>query len=77
MREVVRDGVSGYVCRTVKDMVSRLRDLDIPPATVRKYVEENFSTEIMAEKYLALYREALGEHSDAREGPERLPAAGD
>jgi len=78
VREVVRDGVSGYVCRTVKAIVSRLCDLNIPPATVRKYVEENFSTQTMAQKYLSLYREALGnQQSDAGGGAQDLPAAGD
>ena len=61
--EVVRDGVSGYICRTVKDMAHRVQTLDINPAAARQYVEENFSIERMVRKYLALYEEALGEMS--------------
>ena len=77
VREIVRDGVSGYVCRTVKGLVTRLRDLNIPPATVRRYVEEHFSTEIMAQKYIALYLEALEARRSVEPGIQRLPAAGD
>jgi glycosyltransferase involved in cell wall biosynthesis len=32
---------------------------------VRRYVEENFSVEVMVRKYLALYEEMLGSKSDA------------
>lgn len=75
VREIVRDGVSGYVCRTVKDIVKRLANLNTPPAQIRRYVEENFSTEIMARNYLALYREAVSnQHSGIEPG---FPAAGD
>jgi len=57
--EVVRDGISGYVCRSVREMDKRLRQLNIEPVAVRRYVEENFSIEKMVGKYLTLYREAL------------------
>lgn len=56
--EVVEDGVSGYICKTVREMVKRVRDLALEPRTIRSYVAENFSTEKMASKYLALYQEA-------------------
>lgn len=61
--EVVRDGVSGYICRTVRDMARRVQSLDINPATVRQYVEENFSIEGMVKNYLTLYKEALASYS--------------
>lgn len=59
--EVVRDGVSGYICRSVPQMVKRVSDLNIPPTTVRRYVEENFSIENMVRKYVDLYQEVLSE----------------
>jgi glycosyltransferase involved in cell wall biosynthesis len=59
--EVVRDGVSGYVCHSARDIAERVRDLAIDPATVRRYVEENFSIEKMVGKYMALYEEAFQE----------------
>jgi glycosyltransferase involved in cell wall biosynthesis len=53
--EIVKDGVSGYVARTVNGLVRRLRDLQIAPADIRRYVEENFSQERMVHDYCALY----------------------
>ena len=57
--EVVRDGVSGYICRSVRAMAGKLKDLSLNPATVRRYVEENFSIEKMVSSYLELYTEAV------------------
>jgi glycosyltransferase involved in cell wall biosynthesis len=62
--EVVRDGVSGYICRSVRDMAKRVREINIPPQTARNYVEENFSVERMAHNYVALYQELLGSKSE-------------
>jgi glycosyltransferase involved in cell wall biosynthesis len=59
--EVVRDGVSGYICRTVRDMVRHVHAMDINPRMVRQYVEENFSIERMVGNYLTLYKEVLGD----------------
>src|SRR5262249_57924750 len=41
VREVVKEGVSGHICRSVKELATSLRSLDIPTFVVRKYVEEN------------------------------------
>src|SRR6201987_781479 len=49
--EIVRDGVSGYVCRTVRDMAKRVGNLNIAPAKVRRYVEESFSVEHLVRNY--------------------------
>jgi glycosyltransferase involved in cell wall biosynthesis len=57
--EVVQNGVSGYICRTVREMVKRVGDLPLDPQKIRAYVAENFSTEQMVNKYLALYEEAV------------------
>ena len=62
--EVIEDGVSGYVCRTVQQMVKRVSELNFEPKTVRQYVEGHFSLERMVRKYLELYQDAL------REAPE-------
>ena len=59
--EVVRDGVSGFVCRSVRDMSRRVRDLNLDPVSVRRYVEENFSVERMVQRYIALYQQVLRE----------------
>ena len=57
--EIVKDGVSGYVSRRIDTLVCRARDLHIQPAAVRRYVEENFSQERMAQDYHALYTQIL------------------
>jgi glycosyltransferase involved in cell wall biosynthesis len=59
--EIVRDGVSGYICRKVPQMVECVSKLKFDPATVRRYVEENFSIDRMVNSYLKLYEDALSE----------------
>ncbi len=55
--EVVKDGVSGYLCHSLEDMVRYAKKLNFDPASVRQYAEENFSLGTMVTKYVALYRE--------------------
>jgi len=57
--EVVRDGVSGYVCRSVRQMAKRATELKFDPRAVRNYVAENFSTQHMVNGYLELYNDIL------------------
>jgi glycosyltransferase involved in cell wall biosynthesis len=57
--EVVVEGVSGHVCRSIREMTRCIRDLHIKPADVRRYVEDNFSVEVMVQKYINLYQEIL------------------
>jgi glycosyltransferase involved in cell wall biosynthesis len=64
--EVVRDGVSGYICRSVRVMAEAVMNLNIDPAVVRRYVEENFSIEKMVRQYITLYQEAFNEGLPAR-----------
>jgi glycosyltransferase involved in cell wall biosynthesis len=64
--EVVRDGVSGHICKTVKQMAERVKTLNFQPRSVRQYVEDNFSLQRMARDYVALYQDAL-RTSDKRE----------
>jgi glycosyltransferase involved in cell wall biosynthesis len=57
--EIVKDGISGYVSRNIDSLVRRIREMNIPPHSVRRYVEENFSQERMARDYCALYSRIL------------------
>ena len=61
VEEVVQDGVSGYVCRSVDEMVSRVRDVGsrLPPQQVRQYVQKYFSVDRMAGDYERLYQEVV------------------
>jgi glycosyltransferase involved in cell wall biosynthesis len=56
--EIVRDGLSGYVCRSIAEMTKRVKNIQISPRALRQYVEENFSLERMVAQYASLYEEA-------------------
>jgi glycosyltransferase involved in cell wall biosynthesis len=64
--EVVRDGISGYVCKSVRQMAHRALDLNISPFVVRGYVEENFSIEKMVLQYVEVYGKAIREKNTDR-----------
>jgi glycosyltransferase involved in cell wall biosynthesis len=66
VREIVGDGVSGYVCRSVRDMTKRVGDMKIEPSSVRRYVEENFSEKRMVREYVRLYEEIVHETKTQR-----------
>lgn len=57
--EIVVEGVSGHICRSVRQMTSCIQQLKIKPSTIRRYVEDNFSIEKMVRGYMGVYREAL------------------
>jgi glycosyltransferase involved in cell wall biosynthesis len=63
VEEVVRDGISGFVCNDVDDMAGRAGPslAKIKPQTVRDYVCRHFSLERMVADYIALYQEMLGD----------------
>lgn len=65
VREIVQDGVSGYVCNSVDELAQCARDVTLSPASVRQYVEANFSLERMLTQYAALYEELVaGAHTE-------------
>jgi glycosyltransferase involved in cell wall biosynthesis len=60
--EIVRDGISGFVCSSVEDAIARVREVQaIRPAAVRAYAQQYFSVERMVQDYLSLYREMYDE----------------
>lgn len=58
--EIVQDGVSGYVSRRIDDLVKHVRDLNLEASVIRRYVEEHFSKERMAQEYRDLYARITG-----------------
>ena len=60
VEEIVRDGVSGWICRDVDDMAARLAAPAISPASCRDWAARHFSCERMVDRYLEVYEDAMG-----------------
>ena len=59
VQEVIRPGISGNVCASADEMAASVQEMVFKPATVRDWVSRNFSAEVMADRYLDLYRSTL------------------
>jgi glycosyltransferase involved in cell wall biosynthesis len=57
VREVVDEGVTGYVCRDVDDMAARAVGLAIDPVQCRRHAETRFHVDLMVRRYEALFLE--------------------
>ena len=58
--EIVKPGVSGYVCQSLEELVASIQCLGkLSPARIRSYVEEHFSVARMTRQYLEIYHSAL------------------
>jgi glycosyltransferase involved in cell wall biosynthesis len=58
--EVVRDGVTGFICETDAEMVAAVRQVaQLERAACRRAFEERFSVQRMAQEYLAVYEQYL------------------
>ncbi len=54
--EVVKDGKTGFVVKNINEAVKAVKNIDkIKREDCRKWVEENFTTEIMVKNYEKLY----------------------
>jgi len=69
--EIVRDGVSGWICRDVEDMAARARAVEISAASCRRYVDEHFSIEVMARRYEGVYQGAMAHRRELRRSEAR------
>jgi glycosyltransferase involved in cell wall biosynthesis len=67
VEEIVKDGVSGYVCTNVDEMIAFARRLPLATAAVRAYAAEHFSVDRMVEQYVSLYRTLRAERPTAGE----------
>ena len=56
--EVVRDGISGWVCADVEEMAARAKDPGVSPRACRQEAEQRFSVDRMAAAYEAVYHTA-------------------
>jgi len=58
--ELLQDGVNGFLCDSVDDMVEALKKIgNIKPEDCHRIVKDNYTREIMAQNYLKLYRDVL------------------
>jgi glycosyltransferase involved in cell wall biosynthesis len=56
--EIVRDGEVGFLADTVDELVAAVKRVDvIDRARCRRWVEEQFSVRVMADRYESVYRE--------------------
>jgi glycosyltransferase involved in cell wall biosynthesis len=61
VQEIVRNGVSGWVCRSVEEMAEKASQAErmFKPAGVREYVAKYFSLDAMVAKYARLYEDIV------------------
>ena len=75
VREVIEDGVTGFVVRSEDEAVAAVARLpELNRARIRRVFETRFSARVMAERYLALYRR-LGAPGAAASGDATLATA--
>jgi glycosyltransferase involved in cell wall biosynthesis len=66
VREVVKDGVTGFVVKDEAEMIEAIREVGkIRRADCRRHAEENFSLGKMAEDYLKAYEKLLARKEQA------------
>lgn len=60
--EVVDDGVNGFICRDVDEMVKRVNDIpSLNRKKVRMIADQRFSDEVITNQYIALYHTMMEE----------------
>ncbi len=64
--EIVKNGVSGWVCRDIDEMGRRARNVSVSAESCRQYVAQNFSLELMVRRYETVYRRAIKERQALR-----------
>lgn len=63
VREIVKDGATGFVVKDAAGMAKAIRDLPaIDPATCRRHTEKNFSAVRMTDKYEKLYAKLISRY---------------
>lgn len=76
--EIVCDGVSGSIHSSSDEMARSVRDFSSTPERIRGWVESMFSANLMADRYLKLYRDILGHNVPISPAPDSIsrPHAG-
>jgi len=62
--EIVKDGVSGWMCRDVGEMAERAASVHIPAESCRTWAAEHFSCDRMVSRYIGVYERAIESRAD-------------
>jgi glycosyltransferase involved in cell wall biosynthesis len=66
--EIVQNGVNGWICRDLGEMVNRIWSPQPSPSACRAFVVRNFSVDRMVDGYLDVYQRAIaGENASIGE----------
>lgn len=58
--EIIVDGKTGFLCKTVDEMIKRVADIDkIKRKACREHIEKRFSARLMAQNYIKTYQKIL------------------
>lgn len=58
--EIVDHNKTGFICNSIEDIKNAIRNIDsIKQEDCRKRVEENFTYQVMAKKYIKLYKKLI------------------
>ena len=58
--EIIVDGETGFLVDTVDEMVQAIEKIDkIDRMAIRRYVEQNFSSQAMAKNYIEIYKKVI------------------
>ena len=65
VEEVVRDGISGFVCQSIDDMVRRVPEVasTFSAANIRQYCQQYFSVDRMVANHVSLYQDLVNEEN--------------
>lgn len=71
VREVIENGVTGFVCQSIEEMAARAQSASetFAPAMVRQSAQQRFSLEHMVARYARLYHSILTAGETARISP--------
>ncbi len=65
--EIVKEGVSGFVCQSADEITAHIRDVGrFSPREVRAYAEREFSLDHMVRQYADLYTRIAGREAQRR-----------
>jgi glycosyltransferase involved in cell wall biosynthesis len=65
VKEIVKDGVSGFICNSVDELAYRIRNREVSSESCRAYIEEYFTLDRMVSEYADLYAETLSGAGEA------------